>query len=238
MFHARSFVGALTVALLSFGTVASLGTSASAAPEPLIQGVAVDGKGRPVLDVKAVAVNADGDTVASDLSYENTDANGDPQRGYFALHVVKGTYKVVLTKDGFVKETLQGIEIKRGQWRASLGEIARLRTSKTSAKLVKVTVPVGDKGKVKVTVAPTGDKPTGPVVVKKGQKKVGSATLKATHKGELTVTLDKLPQGSHDLKVVYGGSRVHQGSTSGKLTLTVKADRNRRLVPNALAYLV
>ena len=237
MARSRSLAGALAVALMSFGAVASTTTSASAAPEPLIQGVAVDGKGRPVLDVKVIAVNADGETVASDLSYENTDANGDPQRGYFALHVVKGTYRVVLTKQGYVKETLQGIEIKRGQWRASLGEIDLLRTSRASGKLVRGTVAVGDKGKVKVTVTPTGDKPTGSVVVKKGQKKVGSATLKATHKGEVTVTLDKLPKGSHDLKVVYGGSRVHQGSTSATLTLTVKAERRGRLVPNALAYL-
>ena len=236
MSRSRALVGALAVALLSFGTAASNGTSASAAPEPLIQGVAVDGKGRPVLDVEVAAFNTDGEKVASDLSYENTDANGDPQRGYFALHVVKGTYRVVLTKTGFVKKNPQGIAIKRGQWRASLGEIALLRTSKTSAKLVKATLPVGDKGRVGVTVAPTGDKPTWPVVVRKGKQKVGTATLKATHKGELTVTLDKLPKGSHDLKVVYGGSRVPPGLDLGEADPHGEGGRKRRPVPNALAY--
>ena len=236
MARSRSLVGVLALAVLSFGAVATAASPASAAPEPLIQGVAVDGKGKPVLDVKVVAIDANGETTASDLSYANTDANGDPQRGYFALHVVRGTYRVVLTKKGFVKEAFEDIVIKRGQWRESLGEIELLRTSETSGKLVKDTVTVGDKGKVKVTVRPTGDKPTGSVVVREGRSKVGSATLKATHGGEITVILDKLPKGSHDLKVFYGGSGVHQGSTSGRLTLTVKAPRRNRQVPNALVY--
>lgn len=237
MARSRSLVGALALGLLSFGAVAATTSPATAAPDPLIQGVAVDGNGRPVLDVKVVAVDANGVTIASDLSYENTDANDLPQHGYFALHVVRGTYRVVLTKKGFVKKTVEDIVIKRRQWRASLGEIELLRTSETSASLVKGTVLVGDKGKVKVTVAPTGTRPTGSIAVKEGRTKVGSATLKAIHRGELTVILDKLPRGSHDLKVTYGGSGVHQPSTSGKLTLTVKAPRRQRLLPRALDYL-
>lgn len=57
----------------------------------------------PVLGVDAEA-EKDGEVVASDLTHENVTATGDPQVGYFALHVTKGIYTVTLSKSGF--ETL------------------------------------------------------------------------------------------------------------------------------------
>ena len=228
---------ALALGLVGAGLVA---TPASAAPEKLIQGVVVDQGGRPVLDVQVVAVNEGGDPAASDLTYENTDANGDPQRGYFALHVgAKGTYTVKLSKDGYVSKTIADVKVNRKNPKASLGEITltkKLVETKTSGKLVKDSITVDDKGKVKVTVTPAGEKPTGDVEVTSGKKVVGSGELKAKDKGELTITLKKLAKGSYDLKVSYDGSTFQKGSTSDKFTLTVKAPKKKRQLPNALAY--
>ncbi len=228
---------ALTLGLVGAGLVT---TSASAAPEKLIQGVVVDQGGRAVLDVSVVAVKEDGVAAASDLSYENTDADGDPQRGYFALHVgARGTYTVMLSKNGYVSETISGVTVNRKSPRASLGAVTltkKLVETKTSGKLVDSSVTVGSKGKVKVTVTPAGEKPTGDVEVTSGKKVVGSGELKAQDKGELTLTLKKLDKGSHDLKVSYDGSKFLKGSTSDRLTLVVKAAKRSRQVPNALAF--
>lgn len=238
MARSRTLVGALALALLSFGAVATAASSASAAPDRKIWGVVEDGRGQPVLDVVVRALDRDGLTAASDRSYDDPDGNGAPKPGYFELFPpTNGTYTVTLKKAGFVPAKVSGVKIGKGQRVQGLGELELIRTSTTSAKLVRATVLVGDRGKVKITVAPTGTKPTGAVVVKEGRSKVGSATLRATHRGEIAVTLDKLPRGSHDLKVSYLGSRVHQGSTSAKLTLTVKAPKRKRQLPNALAYI-
>ena len=238
MARSRSLAGALALALLSFGAVATAASPASAAPDRKIWGVVQDGRGLPVLDVVVRAVGQDGLTAASDRSYDDPDGNGAPKPGYFELFPsTNGTYTVTFKKTGFVSEQVSGVRIARGQRVQGLGEIELLRTSTTSARLAKGTILVGDKGKVHVTVAPAGTRPTGSVVVKEGRTKVGSATLKAIHKGEITVILDKLPKGSHDLRVSYLGSGVHEGSTSAKLTLTVKPARRSRPLPNALAYL-
>jgi hypothetical protein len=229
-------LAALLLALV-LGLVASVLVSApaSAVADPIIQGVAVDGTGRPILDVK-VSAEKNGEVIATDLTYENVTADGDPQPGYFALHVTKGDYTVTLSKKGYETAVIGDVSIRKGRRIASLGEITLRRTSTTSAKLVDDSITVDEKGKVKVTVAPTGSKPTGKVSVQEGRKTVGSATLKAKHKGELTVTLDKLAKGAHDLKVTYGGSDDFAESTSGKLTLVVKAPKKKSQRPNALRY--
>lgn len=241
MLRTRSLTGLLLLAL-TLGLVATglVTTSASAAREKLIQGVVVDQGGHPVLGVTVSAVGADGENAASDLSYENTDASGDPQRGYFALHVTRGTFDVKLSKEGYTSVTISGIEITRRHPVESLGEVELVKKAvgtETSGKLVDNEITTDDKGKVKVTVTPGAQKPTGDVQVKEGSKVLGSAELVARNKGEVTVTLKKLAKGSHDLKVVYTGSKFHKASTSSKLTLVVKAAKRHRRLPNALAIL-
>lgn len=241
MSRSRSLVGSLllvlTVGLVSTGLVTS---PASAAREKLVQGVVVDQGGRPVLGVAVAAVDDAGKTVASDLSYENTNAAGDPQRGYFALHVgARGTFAIKLSKDGYVSRSISGVQITRKHPVASLGEITltrKLVATETSGKLVDAEITTSDKGKVKVTVSPGKEKPVGDVVVRSGSKTVGSGDLDASDKGEVTITLQKLAKGSYDLKVVYTGSKFFKESTSGKLTLVVKAPKRHRPVPNALPF--
>jgi hypothetical protein len=79
-------------------------------------------------------------------------------------------------------------------------------------------------------------KPLGKVEVKKGSKVVGSGRLQAGDKGVLTVTVDKLARGQHDLKAHFEGSTYLRESTSRKFTLKVSAPRRHRPLPNALAY--
>jgi hypothetical protein len=143
---------------------------------------------------------------------------------------------VTLSKKGFETAVIDDITIVKGHRIASLGEITLRRTTETSGKLAPAEIRADEKGKVKVTVTPSGQKPTGAVSVKEGRKTVGSGTLKAKHKGELTITLDKLAKGNHQLTVVYGGSGVFAGSTSKKLTLTVKAPKKKSQRPNALVF--
>ncbi len=241
MSRSRSLAGSLllvlTVGLVSTGLVAS---PATAAREKLVQGVVVDQGGRPVLGVEVAAVDEGGETVASDLSYENTNAEGDPQRGYFALHVgATGIFTVKLSKSGYISQTVSGVQVTRKHPVASLGEITLTKkpiATETSGRLVDAEISTGDRGKVKVTVSPGKEKPVGDVVVKNGRATVGSGELKAGDKGELTVTLKKLDKGSYDLKVVYAGSKFFKESTSGKLTLVVKAPKRHRPVPNALPF--
>lgn len=226
----------LSTLALATGLAGLTAAPADAAREPLIQGVAVNGNGQPVLDVAVSATDEGGQTSASDLSYENAAADGSPQRGYFALHVgSNGTYTVTLKKKGFETERISGVEIRRGGKVASLGEVSLLRSTTTGARVLH-DVRVGEKAKVKVTVEPTGQKPIGKVLVKDGRKTVGWATLKGADKGVVTVTLDKLPKGSYDLRAVYGGFSAFGSSTSRKVTLTVKPARNRMQRPNALTY--
>jgi hypothetical protein len=237
MSRTRTFPGLLLA--LTLGLVAS-GFSvapASAAPHPKIWGVVTDGAGAPVLGVHVEATDEDGDVVASDLSYDDPDGDHAPRPGYFELYVgANGTFTVTFKKKGFVSEKVRGVEVARGSRVVDLGEVALLRTTETSGKLDKAEIRADEKGKVKVTVEPHGMKPTGGIEVREGRKTVGSATLKAKHKGQLTVTLDKLAKGTHELKVVYDGSSVFAGSTSGKLTLTVKPPKKKLQRPNALLF--
>lgn len=241
MRRTRSLTGFLmlvvALALSSIGLVAG---PATAAREKLIQGVVVDQGGYPVLDVQVSAIDADGNIVATDLSYENTDGDGEAQPGYFALRVgVRGTFTVTFAKAGHTSQTVEGVEIFRGSPVASLGEVEvpkRLVATTTTAALVKSTVTTDERGRVELTVKPGSAKPLGEVVVQDGRKVLGSTSLRSRDKGVASVILRKLDRGTYDLKVIYEGSAFHRSSTSSKLTLTVKAPRRHRLVPNALPF--
>lgn len=237
MHRTRSLTGLLLLAL-TLGLVATglATTSASAARQKLVQGVVVDGRGQHLDGVTVQAFDDSGAPAASAETYANL-APGGTQHGYFWLDVPRGVYTVKVAEPGYVPVTLRAITIERGHPQASLGEITLLRRTETSGRLADAGITTDDKGKVKVTVTPGAQKPTGDVQVREGSKVVGSAELVARARGEVTVTLRKLARGSHDLKVVYTGSELHQESTSSRLTLVVKAATRHRRLPNALAIL-
>lgn len=93
--------------------------------------------------------------------------------------------------------------------------------SVAKAKLSDSTITKSTKGKVKVTVSPTADNPTGTVTVHYGSK-TKKATLKASADGEVTVTLPKLKRGTYKVWVTYAGSDEFASSTSSKVTLRVR----------------
>lgn len=224
-----------TVSLLAAGLVT---TPVSAAPDPKIWGVVLDGKGRPLLNVAVTAVDEDGEIVASDASYEGGDGEDSPRMGYFQLFPgSNGIYKVTLKKKGYATKRFSNVKIGRGQRVHSLGDITLRRMTEASGKLVKKSIIFDRRGRVKVTVTPAKERPTGRVEVRFGKKVVGSGELKAKDRGELTITLKRLDKGRHGLKVVYAGSKFHAGSTSDKFTLKVNAAKKSRQRPNALAIL-
>ena len=95
-------------------------------------------------------------------------------------------------------------------------------SSKTTAKLVKAKIAAGKRGKVTFTVkAPGIARPTGKIsVVVDGKVKL-KVTLKAKHKGKVTVTLPRLKKGKHKISGTYAGTATINRSTSRKVTLTV-----------------
>lgn len=237
------------LALATVGLTASglaLAAPASAVPDRLVQGVAVDQHGEPLLDVTVQAFADDGDdeAEASDRSYENVTADGDPQHGYFALHVgTRGTYTVTLSKKGYYSETRDGIRVSRRSPVASLGEVELVRKpqeTSTAARPRSSSVGTSEQAKVQVSVscddtACDGLVPTGRVEVRDGRRVLGAAALKRAHDGTITVTVRKLPRGSYDLKAVYGGSDLLEQSSSRTFGLTVGMKGATR--PNARAWI-
>ncbi len=94
---------------------------------------------------------------------------------------------------------------------------------KVSFKLVKKKISRSAKAKVKVVVKVAGIAgPTGKLRIYDGKKRLRTVTLKAKHRGRLTVTLPRLKAGKHRIKVVYAGSSQTTKKTSAKKTLTVR----------------
>ncbi len=110
------------------------------------------------------------------------------------------------------------------------GATSRARTltvakakSKVSLKLVRSKVARSAKAKIRVTVKVAGIAgPTGKLRIYDGKKRLRTVTLKAKHRGRLTVTLPRLKAGKHRIKVVYAGSSQTTKKTSAKKTLTVR----------------
>jgi 5-hydroxyisourate hydrolase-like protein (transthyretin family) len=222
-------VATLVIAPQALPASASGPVPGSAAVEPpqgqaLIQGVVTDQSGNPVDDVTVQATKADGTPAASALTYASDRADG-PQHGYFYLQVTRGTYTLTFTKDGYRGDPLEAQVTKRGQ-HVSLGEIEIrkvLAETKTSADLVKATVTTKQNGEVEVSVTSkaTG-KPTGDVEIREGRHVVGEGQVKSRDKGAVSLELDKLGKGEHDLKAYYLGSSTLKPSSSKSFTLTVK----------------
>ncbi len=201
---------------------------AARAGQALIQGVVVDQFGNPVDDVEVQATKGDGTPAASALTYASEREDG-PQHGYFFLEVTRGTYTLTLSRDGFKTVVLDVLQIGKARQKLSLGETEvqrKLADSRTDASLAQRKVTTRQNGVVKVTVSAKDAKPTGDVEVREGGTVVGEGHLRAGDKGQLTIGLDRLPKGDHDLKVVYLGSTTVKGSTSQTITLTVTKARH------------
>lgn len=205
----------------------SPGVTVERAGQALIQGVVVDQFGEYVDDVKVQAGKGDGTPAASALTYASKRKDG-PQHGYFFLEVGRGTYTLKLTRDGYKPLVLKNVEVAKARQKVSLGEteIAKeLVASRTDATLAQKKITTKQNGAVVVTVSAKGAKPTGDVEIREGRDVVGGGQLKTGSGGRLTISLDRLPKGSHDLKAVYLGSRSVKGSSSQTITLSVTKPR-------------
>lgn len=237
MSHRRTLAAA--AALLAAALIAPQALPASAsstgravtlerAGRALIQGVVTDQSGRFVDDVTVQATKDDGTPAASAITYASDREDG-PQHGYFFLEVTRGSYTLTLSREGYKTATYGPVQVtKRGQ-HVSLGEIEiqkKLTESRTEADLARRSVTTKQNGQVVVTVSAKGVKPTGDVEVREGRKVVGEAGLKAKDKGQITIVLDRLPRGAHELKAYYLGSADLKESTSKSFTLTVTRSRH------------
>lgn len=202
------------------------GVTVARAGSALIQGVVVDQFGTYVDDVEVIATKGDNPPAASALTYASKRKDG-PQHGYFFLEVSRGTYTVELARKGFKPLVLDDVVVRKGK-RTSLGEIEMQRVlaaSRTEAALAQKKITTKQNGVVTVTVSVKDVKPTGDVEIREGRDVVGGGQLKAGNDGRVTITLDRLPKGSHDLKAVYLGSRSVKGSSSQTVTLIVTKSR-------------
>ncbi|HYF72477.1 MAG TPA: Ig-like domain repeat protein [Nocardioides sp.] len=206
---------------------AGVAVAPARAGQALIQGVVVDQFGTPVDGVEVQATKADGTPTASALTYASDREDG-PQHGYFFLEVTRGTYTVTFTRSGYKTLVLDDLQVAKGR-KLSLGETEiekKLIESKTSAALAQKKITTKQNGVVTVTVSANGVKPTGDVEIREGREVVGTGRLKTGDKGVITIGLDRLPKGAHDLKAVYVGSRSVKASSSPTVTLTVTKARH------------
>lgn len=228
----RSLAGilmlALTLGFLTLGLQSSSNAKGYHAVVPhyavgssRISGNVQDNSGHRLDDV---LVEATGDGKATQLTYADEDGNG---HGYFNLSVFRGTYTVTLSKEGYSSVTVNDVMVGRGK-RVNLGTVtlAKKATKTTTiAELADERIFTTEKGKVNVTVSPGKSKPVGEVLVKEGRNTVGDADLTGSDRGHLIVTLERLPVGTHTLKVIYKGNKNFEGSTSKTFDLVVKRKR-------------
>lgn len=112
-----------------------------------------------------------------------------------------------------------------GKVGASTGSAGRLTvvkvTPKVTASLVRSTVTTSQRAQVKVVVAATGvPAPTGYVKVTYGSRST-TVALTAAQRGRVTVTLPRLPKGTHTLTVRYGSDASVKAGTAPALRLRV-----------------
>jgi len=105
----------------------------------------------------------------------------------------------------------------------SSGNLAVAKAASTSSlKLNKTKIKKSKKAVATVqvkSVATPG--PTGAVKIYNGKKVIKSATLKASAKGTIKITLPKLKKGTHKIKATYVGNGVAKTSTSKVIKLKV-----------------
>jgi len=96
---------------------------------------------------------------------------------------------------------------------------------KVSFRFAKSTVKTSQRAKVTVAASIPGAarlRPYGKVVVRDGTKVIATRTLKPGHRGKLTVTLPKLKNGKHRIRVTLAGNAVQTARTTPVKRLTVR----------------
>lgn len=95
-------------------------------------------------------------------------------------------------------------------------------TSTNSLSLNKTKIKKSKKAVATVTVKSVGTPaPTGAVKIYDGKKVIKSATLNASTKGTIKITLPKLKKGTHKITATYAGNAVAKASTSKVVKLKV-----------------
>lgn len=104
----------------------------------------------------------------------------------------------------------------------SIARTVAKQVSKASAKLKSSKIKKSKRGFVTVIVKASGfTGPTGKITIYEGSKKVGSATLKASNKGKVTIKLSKLKKGTHRLVAKYAGDGQIAKSSAKAVKLKV-----------------
>lgn len=242
----RPILWLLTTLALVGGTLAALPATAHAAGEPTLSvqstgltmggKVTISGTGWTTQDGSSgsiIAVKIDdgaynrlpGDTVDTKPSVWAIIKAGDngsfsttitlPTAANSAPAFAPGTHWLrFLTgslKSGDVVRTMRSADLSVGK----ASSATALTLNKTTIKKSKQAVAT-----VKVSSAGTPT-PTGGVKVYDGSKVIKSATLAASAKGTIKITLPKLKKGTHKIKATYAGNTVAKGSTSKVVSLKV-----------------
>jgi hypothetical protein len=245
MNRTRTLVGAMALALATAGLVSSLGSPTSANPafhlsgtvtsvdgptrgHAWVEGVITDRSTKKAVGDDDVVVEAypagvqDGDLVASSLLYASPDGSTD--HGFYRLWGLEpGNYRIKFISDGKYQDDITMVTVGER-------EVQRLDHGLKLATATKATtdddvITTADKGKLTVKVASSGARPVGDVEVRLGRKEVGSDEVRASDKGKVTVSLDRLAVGSYTLKAYFLGSKSFGESSSKSVTLTVKKPR-------------
>ena len=234
---AASLMAASGLAVTTHGSASAhrtrfdvVGPAKLMAKEKKVLGRTITATGKGLLNVNVEAFldgKTDKEPTASALSYDYTGPEGLHRPGAFALrNLTKGTYTIVLSRKGYVSQTIEDVTVDGSTPRAYLGEIEMDKPSPC-----KVTLQVPGKAK-------EGHKVTADVKVKAKQgtavgkvkllvdgKKAGSDTLTKKDHGKLSFVLKDLVAGKHKLVASYAGSDTVAAADSGKETITVKGKK-------------
>lgn len=204
------------------------------APASLIEGVVVSGSGKPVDDVSVFAIDAQGERVASALSYASQRREG-PAHGYFFLAVPAGEYTVLLRKKGYSTTAIDEVQV--GKRRTSLGEIvisAAPAKSSTAAFARAQRVSAGEPVLVRVRTELVGVKEhaTGRVVVhervgRRGSQVLATALMGSADRGMKEIRVRGLGVGTHVLWVEFVPGGTAKKSVSDRFTVVVEKPTKR-----------
>ena len=203
---------------------------AAAHEPPVIEGVVTDQFGRFVDDVDVLATRGSREVPAASALTYASDTDAAPQHGYFFVEVgQKGQFTVTLSKPGYHTVVLEQVRIKRVGQTIDLGEVEvpMVFATTTGASAHKRTVTTRQHGEADVRVSTEATKrPIGDVEVRERGRVVGEGSLKGSNRGGLTIELDRLPRGSHQLRGYFLGTDELKPSASASFTLVVTRSRH------------
>lgn len=190
-----------------------------------IQGVVKDQFGDPLGNVRVQATSNDDE--GSAITYEKPGIAGST--GFYRIYdLLPGTYTLVFSgKDPKITSTTATVKVgKREIGKVSVTVTRVLGATDLSASLQRKSVTTKQSGVVEATLTTSATKkPTGRVEVREGRDVVGKGSFSARDGGELTITLDRLPRGSHALRAYFLGSSSLKASASKSFTLVVTKAR-------------